>query len=43
MFELTGGLSYIVPIMVSVMISKWVGDVLVSEGMYPAPNAQIFV
>ncbi|CEM07994.1 unnamed protein product [Vitrella brassicaformis CCMP3155] len=26
MFELTGGLSYIVPFMISVMISKWVGD-----------------
>lgn len=35
MFELTGGLTYIVPIMVSVMISKWVGDALVKDGMYP--------
>ena len=35
MFELTGGLSYIVPIMVAVMISKWVGDAIVKDGMYP--------
>ena len=25
MFELTGGITYIVPIMVAVMIAKWVG------------------
>ncbi len=35
MFELTGGLTYIVPIMVAVMISKWVGDALHKDGMYP--------
>ena len=35
MFELTGGLTYIVPIMIAVMISKWVGDAIVSDGMYP--------
>ena len=35
MFELTGGLTYIVPIMIAAMISKWVGDALVSDGMYP--------
>lgn len=35
MFELTGGLTYIVPIMVAVMISKWVGDALFKDGMYP--------
>ncbi|XP_033127501.1 H(+)/Cl(-) exchange transporter 3-like isoform X3 [Anneissia japonica] len=34
MFELTGGLEYIVPLMVAVMISKWVGDALVHEGIY---------
>ena len=33
MFELTGGLTYIVPIMVAVMVSKWVGDALVKDGM----------
>ena len=36
MFELTGGLTYIVPIMVAVMISKWVGDALYKDGMYPS-------
>ena len=35
MFELTGGLTYIVPIMIAVMISKWVGDAIISDGMYP--------
>ena len=37
MFELTGGLTYIVPIMIAAMISKWVGDALVKDGMYPLP------
>lgn len=36
MFELTGGLMYIVPLMVAVMMSKWVGDAFVKEGMYPS-------
>ena len=35
MFELTGGLTYIVPLMVAVMTSKWVGDAFIKEGMYP--------
>jgi len=35
MFELTGGLMYIVPLMVAIMTSKWIGDAFVSEGMYP--------
>ena len=35
MFELTGGLSYIVPIMVAVLVSKWVGDAIIKDGMYP--------
>ena len=35
MFELTGGLNYILPIMVAVMISKWVGDAFMKDGMYP--------
>ena len=39
MFELTGGLTYIVPIMIAAMISKWVGDALVSDGMYPPPGS----
>ena len=37
MFELTGGLNYIVPIMVAVMISKWVADAFIKDGMYPHP------
>ena len=35
MFELTGRLSYIVPIMVAVLVSKWVGDTIIKDGMYP--------
>lgn len=34
MFELTGGLVYIVPLMVAIMTSKWVGDAFVKEGIY---------
>ena len=34
MFELTGGLTYIVPLMVAIMTSKWVGDALGKEGIY---------
>ena len=33
MFELTGGLPYIVPIMLAALLSKWVGDNF-SEGIY---------
>ncbi|KAK3099995.1 hypothetical protein FSP39_013201, partial [Pinctada imbricata] len=36
MFELTGGLSYIVPLMAAAMTSKWVGDALGKEGIYDA-------
>ena len=35
MFELTGGLQYIVPLMAAIMTSKWVADSIVAEGMYP--------
>lgn len=28
MFELTGGVNYIVPLMAAAMASKWVGDAL---------------
>ena len=35
MFELTGGLQYIVPLMAAVMTSKWVGDAFGKDGMYP--------
>ena len=41
MFELTGGLSYIVPIMIAVLVSKWVGDALLKDGMYPLINDSI--
>ncbi|PIK48248.1 putative H(+)/Cl(-) exchange transporter 3 [Apostichopus japonicus] len=34
MFELTGGLVYIVPLMVAVVISKWVGDAFTKGGIY---------
>lgn len=34
MFELTGGLEYILPIMVSVIVSKWVGDAFGRDGIY---------
>lgn len=35
MFELTGSVDYIVPLMATVVISKWVGDAILREGMYP--------
>ena len=35
MFELTGGLFYIVPMMLAVVMSKWVGDAFCKGGMYP--------
>ncbi|XP_076802251.1 H(+)/Cl(-) exchange transporter 4-like [Clavelina lepadiformis] len=34
MYELTGGLQYIVPLMLATMFSKWVGDALSGEGIY---------
>lgn len=34
MFELTGGLEYIAPTMVAILISKWVADALVSGSIY---------
>ena len=43
MFELTGGLMYIVPLMVAIMTSKWVGDAFVKEGMYPEHNVSFTV
>ena len=33
-FELTGALTYVLPIMVAVMISKWVGDAFSRKGIY---------
>jgi chloride channel 3/4/5 len=34
MFELTGALTYVLPIMIAVMISKWVGDAFDKRGIY---------
>lgn len=34
MFELTGALTYVLPIMIAVMVSKWVGDVFGTRGIY---------
>jgi len=36
MFELTGGVRYIVPLMAASMASKWVGDALGKTGIYDA-------
>ncbi|KAG8194809.1 hypothetical protein JTE90_017250 [Oedothorax gibbosus] len=36
MFELTGRVDYIVPLMTSVVASKWVGDAIHKEGIYDA-------
>ena len=35
MFELTGALSHVLPIMVSVMTAKLVGEAFGKEGIYP--------
>ena len=43
MFELTGGLQYIVPLMAAAMTAKWVGDSLHKEGMYPFSTASVDV
>ncbi|XP_071786875.1 H(+)/Cl(-) exchange transporter 5-like isoform X4 [Asterias amurensis] len=34
MFELTGGLTYIVPLMIACMVSKWVADAFGKDGIY---------
>jgi len=34
MFELTGALTYVLPIMIAVMIAKWVGDAFSARGIY---------
>ena len=36
MYELTGGLLYIVPLMVATMTAKWVSDGFGTEGIYDA-------
>ncbi len=34
LFEVTGALSYVLPIMIGVIISKWVADAICKEGVY---------
>ncbi|KAH8672063.1 chloride channel-like protein 3 [Tricladium varicosporioides] len=34
MFELTGALTYVLPIMIAVMFSKWIGDAFGKRGIY---------
>lgn len=34
MFELTGALTYVLPMMIAVMISKWIGDAISPRGIY---------
>ncbi|EHL01986.1 putative H(+)/Cl(-) exchange transporter 3 [Glarea lozoyensis 74030] len=34
MFELTGALTYVLPIMIAVMLSKWIGDAFGKRGIY---------
>jgi chloride channel 3/4/5 len=36
MFELTGALAYVLPIMIAVMISKWIGDAISPSSIYEA-------
>lgn len=36
MFELTGGLTYIVPLMAAAVTAKWVGDAFGKGGIYDA-------
>ncbi|XP_063930538.1 H(+)/Cl(-) exchange transporter 3-like isoform X2 [Zophobas morio] len=34
LFELTGGLTYIIPIMITIVTSKWIGDACGTSGIY---------
>ena len=34
MFELTGSLTYVMPIMVSILVSKWVSEAIEKQGIY---------
>ena len=36
MFELTGNVNFIVPLMAAIMTAKWVGDALGKQGVYDA-------
>lgn len=33
-FELTGALTYVLPLMIAVMLSKWIGDAISKRGIY---------
>jgi hypothetical protein len=35
MFEITGAPRYLVPVMLAVLISKWVADTFTRAGLYP--------
>ncbi|KAG1693191.1 H(+)/Cl(-) exchange transporter 3 [Nymphon striatum] len=41
MFEITGSVNYIVPLMAAVMASKWVGDALGKQGIFQRYDAHI--
>lgn len=41
MFELTGGLEYIVPLMAATMTSKWVADAFGREGIYEVKKSPL--
>lgn len=41
MFELTGGLEYIVPLMAATMTSKWVADAFGREGIYEVQHLSL--
>nr|KAJ3419505.1 hypothetical protein HK105_006864 [Polyrhizophydium stewartii] len=34
MFELTGALSYVLPIMITILVAKWIGDIHGKHGIY---------
>ena len=36
MFELTGALTYVLPIMIAVLLAKWIGDAISKRGIYEA-------
>jgi len=40
-FEVTGGLDYIVPIMISIVCGKWVADAFGRQGLYPTRILQL--
>lgn len=42
-FELTGALSHVVPIMIAVMTAKWVGDAFGKEGIVGDDNLVIIL